>query len=75
MRQLSHAVVSRITSSRKSLRHPSRPRQVEADAQGFGQFRYYLWTGDLGFAGYLWDCLRAEAQFPTLDVFALPALR
>jgi hypothetical protein len=28
-----------------------------------------LWTGDPGFAIYLSDCLRAEAQFPTLDVF------
>ena len=31
--------------------------------------RYSLWTGDLGFAIYLWDCVRANAQFPTLDVF------
>jgi hypothetical protein len=35
----------------------------------YGQGRYSLWTGDPGFAIYLWDCLRAEAQFPTLDVF------
>ncbi len=43
--------------------------QTQADALRFGQSRYSLWTGDLGFAVYLWDCLRAEAQFPTLDVF------
>jgi hypothetical protein len=34
-----------------------------------GRGRYSLWTGDIGLAVYLWDCLRAEPQFPTLDVF------
>ena len=43
--------------------------QTEDGAHTHGQFRYSLWTGDLGFAIYLWDCLRAQAQFPTLDVF------
>lgn len=43
--------------------------QTEADALAHGQLRYSLWTGDLGFAIYLWDCLRGEAAFPTLDVF------
>jgi hypothetical protein len=43
--------------------------QTRDDALRFGQSRYSLWTGDLGFAIYLWDCLRADAQFPTLDVF------
>ncbi len=43
--------------------------QSQEDALRYGQSRYSLWTGDLGFAIYLWDCLRAEAQFPTLDVF------
>ena len=43
--------------------------QTERDLERYGQGRYSLWTGDLGFAVYLWDCLRAEAQFPTLDVF------
>jgi hypothetical protein len=44
-------------------------RQVERDAAHYGQGRYSLWTGDPGFAVYLWDCIRAEAAFPTLDVF------
>jgi Lanthionine synthetase C-like protein len=35
----------------------------------FGRGRYTLWTGDIGLAVYLWDCIRAEAAFPTLDVF------
>lgn len=35
----------------------------------YGQLRYSLWTGDPGFAIYLWDCLRGQAEFPTLDVF------
>ena len=43
--------------------------QAEEDARRHGQYRYSLWTGDLGFAIYLWDCVRAIAQFPTLDVF------
>ena len=43
--------------------------QSEADAKQYGQLRYSLWTGDPGFAIYLWDCLRGRADFPTLDVF------
>lgn len=43
--------------------------QMQADAQQHGQLRYSLWTGDLGLAIYLWDCLRGRAAFPTLDVF------
>jgi hypothetical protein len=34
-----------------------------------GRGRYSLWTGDIGLAVYLWDCLRAEPKFPTIDVF------
>ncbi len=43
--------------------------QTETDQLRYGQMRYSLWTGDLGFAIYLADCLREQAQFPTLDVF------
>jgi len=43
--------------------------QMQEDASRYGQLRYSLWTGDLGFAIFLWDCLRAKAQFPTLDIF------
>jgi hypothetical protein len=34
-----------------------------------GRGRYSLWTGDLGLAVYLRDCLSTEPQFPTIDVF------
>lgn len=34
-----------------------------------GQGRYALWTGDLGLAVYLWDCIEAKARFPSLDAF------
>jgi hypothetical protein len=34
-----------------------------------GRGRYSLWTGDIGLAVYLWDCVTAEPQFPTIDVF------
>ena len=43
--------------------------QAQEEALRHGQARYSLWTGDLGLAIYLWDCLRGEARFPTLDVF------
>ena len=44
-------------------------RQTEADAAQYAAMRYSLWTGDLGFAIYLWDCINGAARFPTLDVF------
>lgn len=43
--------------------------QTEADRAKYGQGRYSLWTGDLGFAIYLWDCIHGSARFPTLDFF------
>jgi hypothetical protein len=43
--------------------------QTEADHERYGQGRYSLWTGDVGFAVYLWNCLQGTAAFPTLDVF------
>ena len=44
-------------------------RQTELDLARFGQMRYSLWTGDLGFAIYLLDCIEGTDRFPTLDVF------
>ncbi|MBS0325016.1 MAG: LanC-like protein [Proteobacteria bacterium] len=44
-------------------------RQTEAHAARYGQLRHSLWTGDPGFAVYLWDCIHGKARFPTLDVF------
>lgn len=43
--------------------------QTQADHTRYGRGQYSLWTGDLGFAIYLWDCLSGQPQFPTLDVF------
>lgn len=43
--------------------------QCRAARRRYGQGRYSLWTGDLGLAVYLHDCLRAEPRFPTIDVF------
>jgi len=34
-----------------------------------GRGRYSLWTGDVGLAIYLWDCITADPRFPTIDVF------
>ena len=35
----------------------------------YGRGRYSLWTGDLGLAVYLRDCLLGEPAFPTVDIF------
>jgi hypothetical protein len=43
--------------------------QTDEARERHGQGRFSLWTGDLGLALYLRDCLRAQARFPTLDVF------
>jgi hypothetical protein len=43
--------------------------QTKAALRRHGQGRYSLWTGDPGFAIYLWHCLEGTALFPTLDVF------
>jgi hypothetical protein len=43
--------------------------QFRETRDAFGQGRYALWTGDIGLAIYLWDCLTAKPRFPTIDVF------
>lgn len=43
--------------------------QCDAARTAFGRGRYSLWTGDIGLAIYLRDCIAAEALFPTIDVF------
>jgi hypothetical protein len=43
--------------------------QMRAAHAEHGRGRHTLWTGDPGLAIYLWDCIRAEPAFPTLDVF------
>jgi lantibiotic modifying enzyme len=43
--------------------------QCESDARRYGQYRYSLWTGDIGLAFFLFSCLNGTAQFPTLDIF------
>ena len=43
--------------------------QSERHVRQYGYRRYSLWTGDVGLAVYLWDCINGEARFPTMDVF------
>ncbi len=43
--------------------------QSEAQLAASGQRKFSLWTGDLGLALYLADCVRMTASFPALDVF------
>ena len=42
--------------------------QSRADLATFGRRRYTLWTGDLGLAAFLWDCLDGGPHFPTLHL-------
>jgi len=49
--------------------------QTEADGLRHGRMRYSLWTGDLGFAIYLCDCLRGVGEFPAPDVFDVHTAR
>ncbi len=43
--------------------------QVERERTVHGQGRHTLWSGDLGMACVLWDCIRGKPGFPTLDLF------
>jgi lantibiotic modifying enzyme len=43
--------------------------QTDAEERRQQRMRYSLWTGDAGFAIYLWDCLHGLARFPTLDIY------
>ena len=43
--------------------------QSERHVREYGHRRYSLWTGDLGLAVYLWDCINGQGKFPTMDVF------
>jgi hypothetical protein len=43
--------------------------QVDRFRQQYGMARHSLWTGDLGVACFLWNCVQAEDAYPTLDVF------
>ena len=42
--------------------------QSDAEAAEVGRRRYSLWTGDLGMACFLWECIHGTARFPTMDV-------
>jgi hypothetical protein len=43
--------------------------QAERALAHYGQRKFSLWTGDLGLACLLSDCIAATARFPMLDVF------
>ncbi|MFI5316219.1 MAG: lanthionine synthetase C family protein [Myxococcota bacterium] len=43
--------------------------RAERGVAEHGQRKFSLWTGDLGLAAFLCDCLRASSEVPTLDVF------
>jgi hypothetical protein len=43
--------------------------QCQEARDEFGRGRYSLWTGDVGLAIYLWDCVSAMPLFPTVDIF------
>src|SRR5207302_7157899 len=41
--------------------------QSDRAAEQYGQRKYSLWTGDLGLAIFLSDCIDGRSAFPTLD--------
>ncbi len=43
--------------------------QADAALAVHGQRKYSVWTGDLGLALFLWDCVGGDAALPMLDVF------
>jgi hypothetical protein len=43
--------------------------QNERFTQQYSQRKHSLWTGDLGLATYLHDCLRGKGEIPLMDVF------
>jgi hypothetical protein len=43
--------------------------QCRETRKELGRGRYSLWTGDVGLAIYLWDCLTGVPRFPTVDIF------
>lgn len=43
--------------------------QVERSRELFSQGRHSLWTGDIGVAIFMNECLRETARFPTIDMF------
>ena len=43
--------------------------QSERALREYGQRKYSLWTGDLGLAIFLWDCIRGEGKLPAIGVF------
>ncbi len=43
--------------------------QVESLRAAHGVGRHTLWTGDLGSACFLWNCVVVDDAYPTLDVF------
>ncbi len=41
--------------------------QTEAEARAVGRRRASLWTGDIGLAAYLADCIEGRCRFPSLE--------
>lgn len=44
-------------------------RQADSWLVKYGQRKYSLWTGDLGLAVYLRDCIDGNGKLPAIDVF------
>jgi len=38
-------------------------------SNAYGMGRYSLWTGDIGLAIFLWDCITERPKFLIVDVF------
>ena len=56
-----------LERARRFAMHGIAQYRSELDAVGRGRFS--LWTGDVGFAIYLWGCITGDSAFPTIDSF------
>jgi hypothetical protein len=62
-------VIARVVAKRAPSFGMHGLEQADRAVKRHGQRKFSLWTGDLGLATFLCDCIRGCDQFPTLDVF------
>jgi hypothetical protein len=43
--------------------------QMQAARERVGHARFSLWTGDVGTALYLWQCIQGQSELPSWDTF------
>jgi hypothetical protein len=69
IRDIVDDAIDQIRRNRKLSHHPMDDYGVNSDLFMGMAGVIALWTGDLGLAVYLWDCINEGASFPTIDFF------